>query len=830
VREDVCDLLRLKSPSVFVTGFARTNLRFAAMHSNSESGKADQLLGYLKQQDGAGIIYASTRKRCEELVDWLPEKAKRSVGMYHGGMDAEARKRVQEAFMSGKLSAIVATNAFGMGIDKSDIRFVIHYNMPGSLEAYYQEAGRAGRDHLESDCLLLFAYSDRYIQEFFIENRYPSKETIRKVYTYLQSRVEDPIELTLDQVREAINVKDSSESIGAAQAVLAKAGVLKRLDSASNNAIVRIDSDAPTMQDFLPKEAKIRKRVMRAVETVVGKRRYEDVYVSLKRLMDLADVDRKQLARTMRELSKLRTFDYVPPFRGRAVHLIHRDVPFEQLDIDFKELDRRKAAEHEKLDAVINFARTSGCRQRVILDYFGDPNAEDCGKCDRCEPSGATRIKSANEVSLSSELKGVDANALLCGVRVVLSGVTRMHGRFGKNLVAQMLCGSKSKKLQQWKLNRLSTYGMLSSLRQNEVVAVMDALAQSGLLEQREVDERRPTLHITELGKEVMHARKPLPPSVHMTFPMAKRLALAAKGIESGDVPSDPNEANSSAETTVTKQDRGSADSDRTELIAMELTDRLKSWRRKTSAALGIPAYRVLGNATIDRVVEMLPLSSGELEAISGIGPATMEQFGHDILEMVREVSSKEDPTGVAEPEPDAQTETRREPIEPLAEEPISEKPAKQGEEASTDQMIDESTEEPKEPPNKPSSGSSDGPSSGSSDGPSQTQRTTEQITIADEPLPAATAAVEEISLRNDSPGPKVPAPHNRSERKPSIATPAENVSDCYWTWKLFDDGYTAEQVMQIRCRSVGAIIQDLAEAKAAGYEVKPQWQPTIGW
>ena len=688
VREDVCGLLALKSPSVFVTGFARTNLRFCAMHSNSESGKADQLLSYLKQQDGAGIIYASTRKRCEELVDWLPEKAKRSIGMYHGGMDAMARKRVQEAFMTGKLSAIVATNAFGMGIDKSDIRFVIHYNMPGSLEAYYQEAGRAGRDQLESDCLLLFAYSDRYIQEFFIENRYPSKETIRKVYQYLHSRVEDPIELTLDQVREAINVKDSSESIGAAQAVLAKAGVLKRLDSASNNAIVRIDSDAPTMQDFLPKEAKIRKRVMRAVETVVGKRRYEDVYVSLKRLMDLADVDRKQLARTMRELSKLRTFDYVPPFRGRAVHLIHRDVPFEQLDIDFKELDRRKAAEHEKLDAVINFARTSGCRQRVILDYFGDPNAEDCGKCDRCEPASAPRIKAANEVSLNSELKGVDANALLCGVRVVLSGATRMHGRFGKNLVAQMLCGSKSKKLQQWKLNRLSTYGMLSTLRQNEVVAVMDALAQSGLLEQREVDERRPTLHITELGKEVMHARQPLPASVHLTFPMAKRLALAAKGIESGDVPSDPTETTSNTENATTEQSKGSAESDRAELIAMELTDRLKSWRRKTSAALGIPAYRVLGNATIDRVVEMLPLSSGELEAISGVGPATMEQFGHDILEMVREVSSQENPTGVAEAEPEAAVEPEPEQVEPLSEETISDETAEQNEEALTEKEI----------------------------------------------------------------------------------------------------------------------------------------------
>ncbi|QDT08530.1 RecQ family ATP-dependent DNA helicase [Planctomycetes bacterium K23_9] len=870
VRDDVCGLLALKSPSVFVTGFARTNLHFSVSHSKSDRSKDEQLLGFLKQQDGAGIIYASTRKRCEELADWLPEKAKRSIGMYHGGMDPSARKRVQEAFMSGKLSAIIATNAFGMGIDKSDIRFVVHYNMPGSLEAYYQEAGRAGRDSKESDCLLLFAYSDRYVQEFFIENRYPSKDTIRKVYHYLQSRTEDPIELTLDQIRDAINVKDSSESIGAAQAVLAKAGVLKRLDSASNNAIVRIDSDVPTLQDFLPKEAKIRSRVIRAVEKVIGKRRGEDVYVSLKRLMDLAEVDRTQLARTMRELSKLRAFDYVPPFRGRAVHLIQRDVPFEKLDIDFKDLNRRKAAEHEKLEAVISFARTNGCRQRVILDYFGDPNSSDCGKCDHCEPAGAAKAKAGNQVSLSSDLKGVDATALLCGIRVVLSGVTRMHGRFGKNLVAQMLCGSKSKKLQQWKLNRLSTYGMLSALRQSEVVTVMDALAESGLLVQREVDERRPTIHITDFGKEVMHAREPLPPAVHLTLPMAKRLAVAAKGLESGDVPSDANGSDPS--TSKDDDSDSSPENDRQELIAMELADRLKSWRRKTAAALGIPAFRVLGNATLDRVVEMLPQSSGELEAISGVGPATMEQFGHDILEMVREVTSKENPTGNADEENDRVELSVNETSQPesnndsqLDPDPAAgETPAKVIDALSA--MIETVEADNQSTQKKELLLEGDEPATNSHP--------------ADPRLEDPRPVIEEITLRSDPASTAIPAPHMKPTSKgpapkeraseelnskalpskensppqpveiepdgladpssgsavadtglqPSDPPPPDVVPDCYWTWRLFNDGYSADQVMQIRCRSVGAIIQDLAEAKAAGYEIQPDWQPAIGW
>ena len=331
VRDDIAALLELRSPTVFVTGFARTNLRFSVSHSKTDSEKDQRLTDYLADQPGAGIIYAATRKRCEELGEWLTEKNRRPIGVYHAGLDPAQRRHVQDQFMTGKLSAIVATNAFGMGIDKADIRFVAHYNMPGSLEAYYQEAGRAGRDGLASDCMLLFAYRDRYIQEFFIENRYPSRETVQKVYEYLLSRSEDPIELTLDQIREAIGVKEGSEAIGTSQTLLAKAGVLKRLDSNANQAIVRIDSNAPTMLDFLPKEAKLRRKVMLAIEQVIGHRRGEDVFVRPSRLSEVAGVDREQLSRTLRELRKLKSFDYVPPFRGRAVHFTQREVPFENL-------------------------------------------------------------------------------------------------------------------------------------------------------------------------------------------------------------------------------------------------------------------------------------------------------------------------------------------------------------------------------------------------------------------------------------------------------------------------------------------------------------------
>ncbi len=757
VRQDISELLALKSPRVFVTGFARTNLHFSVTHAKTDREKDEQLTNYLRNNQGAGIIYAATRKRCEELAHWLPEKTRRPIGVYHAGLEPGQRQRVQDDFMSGKLSSIVATNAFGMGIDKSDIRFVIHYNMPGSLEAYYQEAGRAGRDGDTSDCCLLFSYQDRYIQEFFIENRYPSQDTVRKVYEYLLSREEDPIELTLDQVREAISVKDGSEAIGTAETLLAKAGVLKRMDSNSNHAMVRIDSDAPTILDFLPKEAKLRRRVMRAIEQVVGKRRGEDVFVRPTRLAEMADVDREQLTRTLRELKRLKSFDYVPPFRGRAVHFIQRDVPFEQLEIDFDELDRRKAAEYEKLEAVIGFARTSGCRQRVILSYFGETGGVNCGTCDRCKPLDGS-VGRASDVSVAGGVKGVDPSAMLRGVRVVLSGVTRMHGRFGKNLVAQMLCGSKNKKLQQWKLHRLSTYGLLSGLKQTEVVAVMDSLIEAGLLQQKEVDERRPTIHITESGRRVMLEHDPLPDAVTMPFPLAKRLASATRSIESADVQT--QSAGSAHDASETTEETASPQ-------VTELAERLKRWRRKTSAALGIPAYRVLTNATIDRIAEASPTSTEQLESISGVGPATVEQFGYDIVELIRGAISESD-------------------TEPPSPEPPSPEPP--------------SPEHEKSP-------------------------APEHLQV-ESPAPAQQPPSDELQTPHGGEESRDPAPP-LPVRKPAELPPDNSIAaqpDEYWTWRLFHDGYSAEQIAAIRGRDLSSLVDDLVRAAASGRNVDPGW------
>lgn len=557
VRQDIMDVLGLKKPRQFMSGFARPNLHFGVLNCPSDHEKQDELEKFLRTNPGSGIIYSATRKRCEELVDWLANELKIPVGAYHAGLQMEQRRVIQERFMSNQLRIIVATNAFGMGIDKPDLRFVIHYNMPGSLEAYYQEAGRAGRDGKDSLCVMLYSMQDRYIQEFFIENNYPPRDVIQSVYEFLRQREEDPIELTLEQIREEMDAHVSAEAIGSCLGILARTRILERFEAGGGLAMVRINSDLPTLVEMFPAEAKVRRHVLRLLERAVGDRRFEDVFVHPRWLLQESGIERDTLQRALREINKLEDVEYVPPFRGRAVHFRRTDVPFEELDIDFVALKKRMDAEYDRLNQVVQYAQSPLCRQASILNYFGDPEAKSCGQCDRCNrkpgwpafklasvtmdaKQKAEQVKQSVEAGLqktpnaAKPIQQLPDEAKQLFLTQVLDAIARVHGRLGKILIAQYLCGSNNAKVQKLNLHRLSSFGMLHGFRQDDGVELLDVLLAAGLLRQEEVNRHRPTVSISPQLAD-LNLRDQLLQSIELPPALAAKIArLAGKSSQIG--------------------------------------------------------------------------------------------------------------------------------------------------------------------------------------------------------------------------------------------------------------------------------------------------------
>jgi len=563
VRADISEQLGLIDPRYLVAGFDRPNLALRVVHVSAEKEKLDTLKRIIKTSGGSGIIYAATRKSVEQIAAKL-KMTGLSVEPYHGGMGELERTRAQDSFMSGRAQAIIATNAFGMGIDKRDIRFVVHYHLPGSIEAYYQEVGRAGRDGLPADCLLLFNYADTRTQQFFIEGNHPPPELIRRVYHEIASFGVDKIEMSARELAQRLGEKNDM-SIYSALVVLEKAGHIERGRSTDKNIIVRLTSRVDFALDQVDGES-TEGTVLRELIFNRDINDREQTEIDVNAMGRALDLDDGRIWRALRGLSARGAISYRNAYQGRGIKLMD-DPPVRALRIDTKELAARAAAEQWKLRKMLDYCYSKACLRRFILNYFGDRKKVDrCLSCSVCAPhpssyvdasrsekaragAGTLSIGSASPSTKLAVASGIDemiidnapigkelraelrrraeldratsgaanttdaeaararslssTEAIL--VVKILSCVARLNGRFGKGTVAAVLRGSSSKQVLENHLDQLSTYGLLKEMTQTDITEYVKALIQAGCIAVGR--GQYPTVSLTDFGRDVMMSR-----------------------------------------------------------------------------------------------------------------------------------------------------------------------------------------------------------------------------------------------------------------------------------------------------------------------------------
>jgi RecQ family ATP-dependent DNA helicase len=384
VRSDIIEQLKLREPRAFVSGFDRPNLSVSVVHTEKEREKITHIRRLASEYAGrSGIVYASTRKAVEQVTRKLQE-ARLSVVGYHAGMPDEDRARAQDDFMSGRTQMIVATNAFGMGIDKPDIRFVAHYQMPGSIEAYYQEIGRAGRDGEPSVCVLLFNYADKRTQDYFIEGSYPPPELIARVYEALVGTGQRRIELSTREIAARASVRNEM-AVQSALITLEKAGHIERGGGNENRASLRL-----LMPARLAREAVAARRsaqLKQSLFTLTGGFEVDDrseTDVDVAEFASSVGMEMPAARRMLTSLAEAGVLSYKPARRTRGVVMLD-EAPVKRLRIRPDEIARRAALEQRKLREMISFCYAEGCYRGFILSYFGDRSHDgDCGTCGNC--------------------------------------------------------------------------------------------------------------------------------------------------------------------------------------------------------------------------------------------------------------------------------------------------------------------------------------------------------------------------------------------------------------------------------------------------------------
>ncbi|NOY06281.1 MAG: RecQ family ATP-dependent DNA helicase [Chlorobi bacterium] len=582
VRNDIERHLGLREPTIVIRGFDRPNLTFKVQRGGN---KREALLKLCSRHVPA-IVYAGTRKTTEELAEFLRRHGI-SAAAYHAGRQDDERDKVQKDFLHDKISVVCATTAFGMGIDKRNIRLVVHYEMPGSIEQYYQEAGRAGRDGDPALCVMFYSPQDRRLQEYFIQSSSPSKEQVKKVYAFLHEYAGNPLgceyrdllPLTAESI--AANYEDLNPiQVNSALTLLEEEGYIRRISSSYTGATVRFLFRPQEMREWLVRNApeELQPVSIALLRATGGEGFFHPVRINLADMAENSFLSEEIVALGLRELDKLGIIEFSLGSSGQGIALITPRVRANSLKIQATRLLQASRRQFSRLHAIEHYCTSHQCRRNLILEYFHETDITGtCGRCDNCTTS-ARPVDVVEEI-----LERHQYHLLHC--------VAELQGKFGRTTYADVLRGANTKRISNFRLYEAASFGTLRDYDRQAILQAIDHLIDFGLLERTETV--RPSVYLTSAGRDAL--------GVDVT-----PLSLPR-----------PSEV---GELAVTDP---------------ELYDALRKTRRRLAQKMNVPSHTMCPDIVLRRLTNILPRTKEECLAVEGMGPATFQRCGNALLQTI---------------------------------------------------------------------------------------------------------------------------------------------------------------------------------------------------